>query len=226
MKKTIDVTLERDAAYVEATERLLALTVELSNLEKQRNEIESGIASLASQRLQTIHDQAAAMLSGATVPDPQKREALTRSLEEMTHRIAVLREAVSMQRSIVANERSRVSREICADLAPRHAANVAAVARAAVALAEAVAAEAALRRELSDNGVEFAGHLRAMPIKGFLIAEDYSTVSRYLLECSEFGFLAADELPAVVRKRIPTTASRAGIVQAATVKAGDWLSMD
>src|SRR5574340_1157642 len=152
MKKAIDTTLERDAAYVEASERLLALTVELSNLEKQRSELVSGIASLASQHQQAIHDQAAALLSGAALPNAKKREELASSLDELTHRIAVLREAVSMQRAIVANERSRVSREICADLAPRHSANVAAVARAAMALAEAVAAEAALRDELYGNG--------------------------------------------------------------------------
>lgn len=224
MKKIIDVTLERDPAYVEASERFLALKVELGNLEKQRTEILTGLSSLASHRQQAVHDQAAALLSGAALDAGKvaRRESMTRDLEALAHRIAVLNEAVIMQRAIVANARTKVSREICADLAPRHAANVSAVARAALVLAEAVAAEATLRDELEANGVEFAGYLRSMPLHGFKVADSQSRLTRYLLECHEYGFLAADELPAVVRQHIPPKAKPASKVQAATATADGW----
>jgi hypothetical protein len=224
MKKTIDTTLDRDPAYVEASERYLALKVELSNLEKQRTEILTGLSSLTNSRKQAIQDQAAALLSGAELDAGKvaRRDSMIRNLEELTDRIAVLREAETMQRAIVANERTRVSREICAELAPRHAANVAAVARAALALAEAVAAEAALRGELEANGVEFAGYLRAMPINGFKIDDSQSRLSRYLLECHEYGFLEASDLPAVVRKYIPPKAKPAAVVKAAPAAVDGW----
>ncbi len=222
--KKIDTTLERDRTYVEASERFVELQVELSNLEKQRSEILSGLESLASNRQRVIQDEAAALLSGATLDAGKvaRRDALTRNLEELSHRIAVLREAETMQRSIVANERTRVSREVCAELAPRHAANVAAVARAALALAEAVAAEAALRDELTEHGIAFAGHLRAMPINGFKLRDSQSRLTRYLLECHEYGFLTASELPDVVRKHIPPKAKPASLAQAATAAMDGW----
>lgn len=224
MKKTIDKTLDRDPAYVEASERYIALQVELSNLEKQRTEIVSGLSSLFNSRQQAIHDQAASLLSGAAhdAGKVARRDELHRNLEELQHRIAVLNEAVIMQRAIVANARTKVSREICADLAPRHAANVSAIARAALVLAEAVAAEATLRDELIANGVEFAGYLRAMPMHGFNLRDSQSRLTRYLLECHEYGFLAADELPAVVRQHIPPKAKPASKAQAATATADGW----
>lgn len=224
MKKSSTATLENDPKYVEASERYLALKVELSNLEKQRTELLTGLSSLTNSRQQAIQDQAAALLSGAELDAGKvaRRDSMIRNLDELSDRLAVLREAETMQRAIVANERTRVSRQICHELAPRHAANVAAVARAALVLAEAVAAEAALRDELHGNGVEFAGYLRAMPINGFNPQDSQSRLTRYLLECHEYGFLDASDLPAVVRQHIPPKAKPAGVVQAATATADGW----
>jgi hypothetical protein len=71
-------------------------------------------------------------------------------------------------------------------------------------LEAALAAEAGLRDELYQNGVLHSSEIRPMPITGLgLLRDDQSRISRYLVECAEYGFLRADELPDIVRARLP-----------------------
>jgi hypothetical protein len=105
---------------------------------------------------------------------------------------AVLAEAVSMQRTAVENLRYKLSAQLCEQgLKAAHREIVTKVAEAARVLEEASAAEQAFRAELDERGIAWAAgglHPMLFPRIGKL-ADHNSTVSRYLRECEELGYL-------------------------------------
>lgn len=73
MKKeqtAIDVRLERDPRYVSAKARYTELKSELDALERQRDEVQSGIGSLKNIHSDLISEEAMALLSSVPTPDP------------------------------------------------------------------------------------------------------------------------------------------------------------
>lgn len=204
--KSIDVRLERDPRYSAAKARYTELKTELDTLERQRDDVQTGIGSLASRARDQITDEASAMLSGTPAPDPAnlKREALVKTLGELTHRLAVLRAAVAMQRDIVDKLRGEVSTAITRDMLPQHRVNVGAVVKALLQLNTALEAEADLRETLNENNVQYISVIRPMAISGLgTLRDNQGKIFRYLLECYEYGFVAASDLPDVVRDQIP-----------------------
>ncbi|MBS1191498.1 MAG: hypothetical protein H6R10_3290 [Rhodocyclaceae bacterium] len=224
--KEVNISLHRDPRYTAAHTRLMEIRGELANLEQRRNEAQSGLSELGSAHGERIEAEAKAMLSGAQLSEPvsMKREAITRTLEEVTHRLSVLRKAEELQRGIVEDIRAEVGRAIATDLLPLHRANVAAIFHAALQLETALVAETELRERLSDNHIPYSGVIRPMPFTGFgKLYDDQSRVSRYLLECHEYGFVTADDLPEVVRDRIPKKEGKPkGPAAARSVKEDDW----
>ena len=209
---SIDMRLEREPRYTAATARYTELRTELDSLERQRDAVQAGIGSLASRARDQIAEEATLMLSGTPAPDPAnlKREALIKTLDDLTHRLAVLRAAVAMQQNIVGKLRSEVSNAIARDMLPQHRANVGAVVDALLQLNAALEAEADLRETLNENNVSYISVMRPMPISGFgTLRDSQGRIFRYLLECHEYGFVAASDLPDVVRDKIPPPAKPA-----------------
>lgn len=203
-KSTIDTRPERDPRYVAAKARQYELQAELARAEKERSNLQDGIQSLASRAKDRLAAEAQALLSGEQAPEVKKRQQLTDSLGEVEHRIAVLREAIVIQRDIVAGLTSEISRMICADVKPIYRDRVRASINVALALEEASRAERELRHELISNGVQFTAHLRPMPIPDFNLSDRYGWLARFLFEAEEFGFITASELPASLRAYLPS----------------------
>lgn len=205
MKKVeIDIRLERDPRYEAAKAKLIELQLSVVSLESQRSATEAELATAATVTCSPrITAEAAALLTGVTVENGKQND-LRAHLGEITHRLAVVRQALKMQREIVDELASEVGAAIARDMLPKHKSNVEAVVEAALQLNTALEAEMELRDTLTDNGVQHSGVLRPMPMSGFgRIADDQSRVSRYLLEAVEYGFVPAASMPDVVRDRIP-----------------------
>jgi len=202
----IDIRLERDPRYLAATARLTELKIELSTLEREKQDVLAGLSALTPQNnLDLVNLEAQALVTGSTAPDLThlKRETMTKSLADMDYRISVHFSALEMQRGIVGQLRTEISRAICGDLLPQHKANVANIVTAALQLSVALQAQMELRDDLEAAGVEFSSLLRQMPINGFDLRDSQSKLSHYMLECHEYGFIAKADLPDIVRDRIP-----------------------
>ena len=194
--KPTDTKLERDPRFVAARVRCTELQTELTALERRRDDVESGIGSLPNHR-DRIGDEAEALLSGGNAAAILKRDELVKNLDELTHRLAVLREATSRQKAIVSTLRAEVGAAIATDLSPMHRANVAAVVKAVLQLNAAAEAEHDLRESLYQNDVPYSSCITPMAFPGFgLLRDPYSRASVFLLDCVEHGFLSVSELPA------------------------------
>lgn len=218
-----NITLDRDPRYTAARDRYTELQKELSGLDNQLNVAYGGLGSLTEPR-DIIRDEASALLSGATPAPASDRSAIIRTIDELTHRIAVLRQAVTMQKSIVDNLRAEVGTAIARDLLPQHSANVAAVIDAAITLSTALQAEQELRDTLTELGIPFSSVLRAMPIPGFNLRDDQSRLSHYLLECYEYGLVKSGDLPDVVRERLPKKVKQTPKPAANVANSEGWLA--
>lgn len=204
--RTINMTLDRDPRYTAAQQRLTEMKTEIATLERARSDAEQRLISLVSTRQASITREAAAMVSGGLDDDAgnPRRQELSKSLDEVTHRLAVVRTAAEMQRKVIGDLRADISREIALDVLPQHVANVRAVFSAVLQLNTAMEAEADLRQTLEDNDVLYSAILRPMPVPSFgTLRDGQSRPARYMLECHEFGFVAADQLPDAVRDWIP-----------------------
>jgi hypothetical protein len=198
-KSTIDTSLERDPRYVAANAKLRELQAELASLEKERSDIHEGISSLAQRKADALEAEAQALLSGEKAPAANERAQLTDSLGEVEHKIAVRRHAIDMQKREVERLECEVSNAISKDLLPTHRANVRGMAFAALEMEKACRREVGLRDDLRQKGVRFTGTLRPMSIRGFDTRDPNSLLSRFLLECVEYDFLSASELPETLR---------------------------
>jgi hypothetical protein len=201
LKLGIDIRLERDFRYVAANAKLRELQAEVASLEKERSDIYEGISSLAQRKADALEAEAQALLSGEKAPAANKRAQLTDSLGEVEHKIAVRRQAIDMQKREVERLVCEVSTAISKDLLPTHRANVRDMAFAALEMEKACRMEADLRDDLRQKGVRFTGTLRPMPISGFDTRDPNSLLSRFLLECVEYGFLSASEVSDPLRER-------------------------
>jgi hypothetical protein len=200
-KSTVDTRLERDPRYVPAKALLNELKGQLTTAEKERNDLQTGISSLADRASRALAAEAQTLLSGCQAPEPavNQRQHLTDSLGKVDHQIAVLRQAITMQQQTVEGLTAKVSQAICADMLPMHCDNVRKVAQAYLVLEECCRAEQELRDELNQNGVLTSGTLRPMSVRGCNSRDSNSALSRYLLEAVEFKFLAASEIPESLR---------------------------
>lgn len=207
----VDIRLERDPRYSAAIARLAELKAELNTLERQRGDVHTGISSLGECVRNQITQEAEALLSVTPVLDvaSMKKAELFKTLDELTHRLDVVKTAATMQQNIVNKLRGEVGEAIALDVLPQHRANVCAVFEALLQLNTALEAEADLREALSDNNVPFTSVITAMPLRGFsTLRDNQGRVMRYLLECYEHGFVAASDLPDVVRDEIPPLVKR------------------
>ncbi|WP_297326102.1 hypothetical protein [Nitrosomonas sp.] len=94
-------------------------------------------------------------------------------------------------------------------------------------LEQALANEYNLRDQLHTAGVSNTDVIRPMPFRGVgLLKDNQSHVSRYLLECLEFGFITKNELPGSLHPHIPSKGNPAKNTVKPVTKAGDWLSLN
>lgn len=192
----IDIRLERDPRYVAAVAHYTNLKTELDALERKCDDVQSGLGSLAGQAHNRLTEEATALLSGAVTTATLTRETLTKTLGELTHKVAVLREAVSMQKNIVAELRAVVGKEIAIDLLPQHKANVAAVFKALIQLNAAAQTHFDLCDSLHQNNVPSSGYIRPMSIPGLgLLSDKFSRASMFVLEAYEYDFITLAEVP-------------------------------
>jgi hypothetical protein len=224
MKTQIDIRLERDPRYVAAKTRYTELQHELNALEIQLSDTLTNLNSINSVVHDRIAEEAKALLSGGQYAAKSSRDLLTKTLSELNHKIRVLREAVSMQKNIVSELAADVGKQIATALLPEHKANVSAVIVAVLKLAEALEDESALYQALFDSCVPTCGVLRPMPFTGVgLLRDSQSRITRYLLECEEYGFVRAADLPDVVRAQIPPKAKPVPVQAARGANADGWL---
>lgn len=214
-------TLNSDPRYTAARDRYTALQTELTGLANQLNGAYSD-ASILAQPQDLIRDEASAMLEGAPPPPAANRAAIIKTIDDLNHRIAVLRQAVAMQRDILEKLTCEIGATIARECLPQHKANIAAIIDAALTLAAALQAEKELRDSMTENNIVFSSVIRAMPIPGFDLRDDQSRLSRYLLECHEYGYCKAGNLPDIVRDRIPPKAKRTHLPATAAAIGDAW----
>ncbi len=220
MQKMTDNTHEQ---YDAAKTRFDELNVKVLVLERQRQEADSGLSTLPSERQSEIERAADALLTGGKVPElVLERSRLARTLETSTFQLAATREAVSRQRRIVADLKSDRDKTIALDHLPAHMANVTAVIEAALTMAAAVQAERELRDDLMERDVQFSSVITAMPWNGFDLRDPNAKLTAYLLECVERGFCKPGDLPEIVRESIPPKAKPTP-KPTARVKSDGWL---
>jgi hypothetical protein len=227
MRTKIDIRLERDPRYVAAVNHYNKLKMELDALERQRDEGYSGLNSLASHARDRLTQEATALLSGAVTTETLNLDTLIKTLEELTHKVAVLREAVSMQKRIVDELRGVVGKAIAIDLLPQHKANVAEVFKALTQLNAAAQIHHDLCDSLHQNNVPASGYIRPMSIPGLgLLSDKFSRASMFVLEAYEYDFIALSDVPdnlkewARAKKAKPVQVAQASAV----ANADGWLN--
>lgn len=218
-----DINLARDPRYAAAQARLAELQLEAVAIEQKRSDLYAAIAQQANaDGTKSLTREAEALISGAEIA---ARVDLRAQLGDADHQLAVVREAIRLQREVLENLRGDISVAISRDMLPQHVENVRCVAEAAIALEAALAAEADLRDALHENGVLYSAAIRPMPMLGFgLLRDDQSRISRYLAECAEYGFLRPNELPDVVRARLPKKAPAEPKTPAGKFASDGWLN--
>lgn len=217
--KGIDIRLERDPRYAAAKLRLGELQLERNTLQQEAEKVERGLGSLMIDAGDNRKREAEALLVGGESHGAvyQQREMLTNTLSEVRHKIAVLYEAIEMQRKIVAELAAEVSGAIARDLVPHHRANVVAVFDALLQLNTALEAEDDLRDSLYEQGVMYSGFIRPMPFTGTL-KDGNSRIMHYMKECYEYGFIERKQLPDVVLDRIPKREPAPAVRPAAAIR--------
>jgi hypothetical protein len=205
--KDSDIRLERDARYVTAAAKLTELKSELNTLEQQRIGQQSHLADVKDDGQQSALDMAAkALLSeDITIESPtQVKDVIRKSIEDLDHRIAVLRRACELQKSTVGALTAEIGKQISLELKPAHAENVRKVIAALLVLDEAIGAESDLRDTCNERGIPISAHIRAMPVHSIgRLKDENSRLSAYIREAVEFGMIDAADVPAIVRDRLP-----------------------
>lgn len=198
---TINISLSRDPRFPAAQARLTELQVEFNALEAQRAATHSRAASAPRVR-DLVKEEAAALISGGAPPDAGfSREQDLRTLAELDHRILVLREALSQQRTIIEALRCEVSRAISQEMKPAHVANVRAVYDALLNLDAALQAEHALRDTLFAEGVLYQSNIRPMNLpKLGMLSDSNSRASSWALDALDHGYVELKELPASLQE--------------------------
>lgn len=220
--KTIDTKLTRDPRYVEALEKLTRLKTERDLRQKQIDEANTGLSSLPTIR-ERIVDEAQALCADRD-SNAVKREELIRNLDELRHKLAVLREAVTQQQTYIETLRTAIGKQIATDLLPRHRELVLQIKEAALLLSKAVMAETDLRTELSDNSVPYSAVIRPMPMRGFDLRDSQSAIVRYLIEALQHGYIEMKDLPVVVRPLVPSMVSAPDSKAPKRRQADGWLN--
>lgn len=194
------IGLHHDERYGAAMRRLAELQTELSDLERQRDDYMANISGLPGGR-DTLRDEARRVIDGEeAVPDKSIREKQLETINGLTHRIKVLREAVQIQRQTVQALRDEIGRAICLDALPTHVANVRNVLKALAGLNAALCKEADLRASLESEGISCSGYLRPMGLPMGTLGDPGSRMSHYFLEACRFGFIGKAELPPNLRE--------------------------
>jgi hypothetical protein len=219
-------SLENDAAYCAAKEKLTALQVSLLTAESKRNAI---LADLNSPRpgSNPLRDAAMLLLNGdANSPLPvaaiiQLRE----SYKDLTSRIDVIRAAIQIQRDIVERLVVDASKLAGEKMKPLHRELVGNVVEKLKLLNTALTAEYSLRDSLFQAGFSTTHEIRPMQLPAIgLLSNEWSRASLYLLEAYREGFIPLDELPENLQRQIvPDTPAKAGKLAAAVHHLDGWL---
>ncbi|OGA72878.1 MAG: hypothetical protein A3G81_22475 [Betaproteobacteria bacterium RIFCSPLOWO2_12_FULL_65_14] len=146
-----------------------------------------------------VDAQARALLAGQGVPaDPAS--ALRERAADLQQKLQVLNRALELNYTELQAVRARVSRQICAKVAPDHRKLALKVLQSAQTLADAEQAEASFRAELERGGVE-TGPLPIVRPAGFGSVENPNSKITWLLrEAHRAGILALADLPEPVRR--------------------------
>jgi len=196
MTQKIDIRLERDPRYAAAQARYTELKSELDTLNRQHDDVLTGLNSLGAIARDVIEQEAAAMLSGAPAPTNSNRETLTKRLDTLTHRRTVVCKAVEMQSAIVAELRAAVGKAIATDLLPQHLAIVTRIAEAVLELNAALEAEHDLRDALYEKDVPYSAVLRSTQFPGFgSLRSPSSRVSGFILSLYEDDLILLSKIP-------------------------------
>lgn len=179
------VSLMDDETYRAAAEKYEEIKGRLASLDARRQELQSGLARMAEADM--LDDRARTLLDDDVVPRAVDDTKLRRDLEAVTDEIRVVRRAVELQRETVAREGDRVSREICARLAPAHRALVQQIGKHLTGLVDALRAEHEFREALIVGGVSFASTLRAMPLPHVWRPDEEGDAARWLKDAREHG---------------------------------------
>lgn len=189
-KPKAEVSLMDDDDYRRAGERLQELHQQRDDLERRRQQALSGLHEAGPSV--ELAARAERLLADGVLPLPTDAEIarLRGDLVTLTDQLAVVRQAIELQRGVVQRERVRVSAAICQRLRPQHRAIVLRIATALEDLGAALEAERTFREALNDADVIYGHELRPMPIPALgLLSEPHSALSRWLAEAREAGLL-------------------------------------
>jgi hypothetical protein len=194
--KQPSINLNDRPRYAAAAQKLGEVQHSLIEAEARKGEILLQLNTMGfnSARGDSITQQAMALLNN-DAPGNRARESDLRSeLADLYDRIAILGEAVSLQKGVLENERVIASGEVCETLAPEHRILVRQIVHQAVKLAGLLAEEYALRDNLQEKGILYSAYIRPMPMRGVgRLADANSRINAYLKECEEFGFIVSGE---------------------------------
>lgn len=206
--KEVNTKLTRDQRYIDAQTRLTELKTERDALDRQRDEAQTGLSKYPSAS-DLLSREAAELLDGPTEPTIRRGEFL-KTLEQTTHRLHVVREAIEIQRRRISDITQEVSKVICLELEPEHRLRVSEVAAAVLELAKAVQREWDLREELNMNGVQYSAVLRPMTLPGFLLTDPNGAAARYLIDAAQHNYIPVNSLPDAYRKWLPPVQKASG----------------
>lgn len=175
------VNLNEDRAYAAAISQQTQLQAEVARLRQTISDLQARLET--ANNGDSLDEEALALVSGS---DAVESASLIRTqLVEMRHRLAVSERALTLQRKIVEQERSRVSRAIAESKRPEYETLIRGFAKAVRALKAAIESEAAFREELISGDVSFAATIRPMGLPKQFDASTGEDCDRWLSEAAE-----------------------------------------
>jgi len=204
MKKISDgMTLNDDADYVAAAEKLTNLKNRLSKFQTEEPmllEQVRGVNSQGQDRGESVLEkQASALLAGKDVSVSPDLASLSKQLNGLRTKMKVLAKAIEIQTIKLQAEKGRVSAEFCKKLMPQHKENNRNVLRSILSAYHCQASERELRFGLEVRGI-VAGQLIGMPdfIQFGRMGDVQSRIRMIVRGYFDRGFITEEELKKII----------------------------
>jgi hypothetical protein len=183
--------LSADPGYAVAWAKLQELTARAGELERRRQALSVGLNTPS--RVADMNARAEMLLRDDAIPRSSEAETarLRHDLAAVADELAVTRQAITLQATVVDREAQRVSAATCERLRPTHREIVQRIAARLQALGQELEREHQLRAALDAAGVvSHSSWLRPMPLNGVgLPSDEHSRLNAWLREAREFKLI-------------------------------------
>jgi hypothetical protein len=194
--------LRDDAGYAQAQAKLTELQLRLTSVGEEISHLLGQLAEAERSRKNPVVEAAERLLAGDdTSLDTVVQHGLNDRLSTLYRRRRILEEAISQQKRILEEERSRASREICESLRPEYLAVVQDLAEAIVAVGRAQEKYQSFVGTLDGADITWLSSLRPMSFHAASPREYNGRVGHWLLEALEYGLIDPSIIPAEWRQR-------------------------